>query len=175
MATAPVSASSPPTVRWIGSRGGLRTVAGSPTSPIEVVSSTSGRFDPTVATTARSRSGEEAWWPGPRTDRVLAGSVDYRDTGIVIYSMEQRTYETLTDFGQWPVFLPDSGRILFVSGGDRFFIVDVDTRAVREIYSATQHVLGPPRLSEDGHEMFFTRRVTEGDIWLLRLPAVPVP
>ncbi len=101
--------------------------------------------------------------------RLLAGAVDYRDTGIVVYSLESGTYETLTDFGQWPVFLPDSRRILFVSGGHRFFIVDVETDEVREIYSATQHVLGPPRLTEDGREMFFTRRVTEGDVWLLTL------
>lgn len=45
--------------------------------------------------------------------------------------------------------------------------MDLETEAVREIYSATQHVLGPPRLRDDAREMFFTRRVTEGDIWLL--------
>jgi hypothetical protein len=30
-------------------------------------------------------------------------------------------------------------------------------------------VIGPPRLSRDGRRMFFSRRVTEADIWLLTL------
>jgi hypothetical protein len=47
--------------------------------------------------------------------------------------------------------------------------LDLGTDSVREVYSATQHVLGPPRLTDDAREMFFTRRVTEGDVWLLTL------
>lgn len=96
----------------------------------------------------------------------LAGSIDYRDSGILVFSLEDRTYERLTDFGQWPVFLPDSRRILFVSGGNAFYVVDMRTGDVDRIYSTRWDVLGPPRTPDDGSTLFFTRRVTEGDVWL---------
>ncbi len=100
---------------------------------------------------------------------LLAGSIDYRDTGIVIYTFENRSYEKVTDFGQWPVFLPDSRRVLFVSGGNRFFVHDLTTDETEEINATPWDVLGPPRLAADASEIFFTRRVTEGDVWLLTL------
>ena len=96
----------------------------------------------------------------------LAGSVDYRDTGIVVYSTADGTYERLTDFGQWPFFLPDGRRILFVSGGNAFHIADLRTGRVETVYTTPWDALGPPRLTVDGRLMFFPRRVTEGDVWL---------
>jgi Tol biopolymer transport system component len=107
-----------------------------------------------------------AWSPdGER----LAGDIGRKDAGIVVYTFRSRTYERLTDFGQWPVWLPDGRRVLFVSGGDGFFVVDRATKRVRKIFSAARDVIGPPRLSRDGRQMFFSRRVTEADIWLLTL------
>jgi len=99
----------------------------------------------------------------------LAGSVDYQDTGIVTYSFSTGEYERFTEFGQWPVFLPDSRRILFVSGGKAFYILDMQTRDVTRVYSTPWDILGPPRLTRDAREIFFSRRVTEGDIWLVTL------
>jgi Tol biopolymer transport system component len=87
--------------------------------------------------------------------------------GIAIYSLESRTYHKLTDFGEWPVWLPDSRRVLFVSGGKAFYVVDSRTKQVRKIYSVSRDVIGPPRLTRDGTAAYFGRRVTEGDIWLL--------
>jgi Tol biopolymer transport system component len=99
----------------------------------------------------------------------LAGTIDYRDTGIVTYSLRSRTYEKLTDFGEWPVWLPDSRRLLFVSGTNAFFILDVQTRNVRQVYASPWDIIGPPRLTRDARQIFFSRRVTEGDIWLATL------
>jgi Tol biopolymer transport system component len=101
--------------------------------------------------------------------RYIAGSVDYRDTGIVAYSVDSETYDALTNFGHWPVFLPDSRRVLFVSEGHAFHVVDLRTREVVRIYSTPWDVIGPPRLTADARQMLFTRRVTEGDVWLARL------
>ncbi len=99
----------------------------------------------------------------------LAGDVSFKDSGVVIHTLRSRTYERLTEFGQWPVWLPDSRRLLFVSRGNSFFIVDRATKRVRKIFGSTRDVLGPPRLSRDGRRMFFSRRVTEADIWLITL------
>jgi Tol biopolymer transport system component/serine/threonine protein kinase len=89
--------------------------------------------------------------------------------GIVTYSLRTKTFEQLTSFGEWPVWLPDSRQILFVNGGKDFFVVDSQSKAVRKIYSVTRDVLGPPRLTRDGREAYFSRRVTESDVWLVTL------
>jgi Tol biopolymer transport system component len=99
----------------------------------------------------------------------LAGQLGFSDTGIVTYTFSSGTYERLTDFGEWPVWLPDSRHVLFVSGGKEFFILDVRSKEVRKVFSVTRDVIGPPRLSLDGREVYFSRRVTEADIWLLTL------
>ena len=85
------------------------------------------------------------------------------------YSLESHQYERLTDFGEWPIWLPDSRRVLFVANGKNFFVVDSDSKQVRKIFSVTGDVIGPPRLTRDGRTAYFSRRVTESDIWLLTL------
>ena len=36
-------------------------------------------------------------------------------------------------------------------------------------FSTTRDVLGPPRITRDGREAYFSRRTTESDIWLATL------
>ncbi len=98
----------------------------------------------------------------------LVGHVDVRQ-GIMMYSLRSRKYERLTDFGEWPVWLPDSRRVLFVAGGKAFFIVDAQSKQVRKIFSVTRDIIGPPGLTRDGKTAYFSRRVTEADIWLVTL------
>jgi Tol biopolymer transport system component len=89
--------------------------------------------------------------------------------GIAMYSFRTGRYEKLTDLGEWPVWLPDSRRILFVAGGNAFYVVDSRTREVKQIWSHPRDVLGPPRLTRDGRWAYFSRRVTEADLWMLTL------
>ena len=102
--------------------------------------------------------------------RRIAGMIGAIDRGITVYTLDTRTYQRLTDVGQWPVWLPDSRRLLFVSGGKAFYLVDRETKAVRKVFAVTRDVIGPPQLTPDGRTMYFTRRVTEADIWLATLP-----
>jgi eukaryotic-like serine/threonine-protein kinase len=99
----------------------------------------------------------------------LAGHSDSARQGIMMYSLQSRKYERLTDFGQWPMWLPDSRRVLFVAAGKAFFIVDAQSKQVRKVFSVTRDIIGPPQLTRDGKIAYFSRRVTESDIWLLRL------
>jgi Tol biopolymer transport system component len=103
-----------------------------------------------------------AWSPD---GEWLAADIGYLDEGIVIYSMRSQTYTRLTDFGQWPVWLPDNRRILFVSGGNGFYLVDRETAEVRQIYASGRDVVGPPRLTQDGRTVYYSRRITEADVW----------
>jgi eukaryotic-like serine/threonine-protein kinase len=93
----------------------------------------------------------------------MAGSAN----GIVIYTLASHVYERLTDFGEWPVWLPDSRRVLFVTGGKEYWVVDARTKQKRSVFSVTRDVLNPARLTGDGRVAYFTRRVTTADIYLL--------
>jgi Tol biopolymer transport system component len=89
--------------------------------------------------------------------------------GIATYSLRTHKYESLSDFGQWPAWFPDNRHVLFVADGKAFFVVDTRSKEVRKIFSVTRDVIGPPRLTRDGTKAYFSRRVTESDIWLLTL------
>jgi Tol biopolymer transport system component len=105
----------------------------------------------------------------PDGDR-LAGQLGFSDrggAGIVLYSFGRKAYERLTDFGEWPAWFGDSRRILFVYRGREFWVVDARTKETRKIYSTVWHTLGPPRMTLDGRSVFYSRRVTESDIYLL--------
>ena len=110
--------------------------------------------------------GPHSWSPDGRR---IAGMIAALDRGVIAYTLGSRTYQRLTTYGQWPVWLPDSRRVLFVSGGNAFYIVDRETKAVRKIFAVTRDVIGPPQLTPDGRTLYFTRRVTEADIWLATL------
>ena len=111
--------------------------------------------------------GPHSWSPDGRR---LAGMMAALDRGITTYTFASRTYQRLTDYGQWPVWLPDSRRLLLVSGGKAFYVVDRETKLVRQAFSVTRDVVGPPQLTRDGRAVYFSRRVTEADIWLVTLP-----
>jgi len=107
-----------------------------------------------------------AWSPdGER----LAGSFGFGDHGVAVFTFRTGTYERLTDFGQWPVWLPDGRQMLFVSGGDAFYVVDRLTKEVRRVFSVRRDVIGPPRLTLDGRTAYFSRRVTEADVWMVTI------
>jgi hypothetical protein len=47
----------------------------------------------------------------------VAGQSGLAPKGIVTYSFRTRSFDRLTDFGEFPVWLADSRRVMFVSGG----------------------------------------------------------
>jgi Tol biopolymer transport system component len=100
----------------------------------------------------------------------LAGQLGFSDrggAGIVLYAFASRTYEQLTGFGEWPAWFGDGQRLLFVFKGREFWVVDARTKQARKIYSTVWDVLGPPRVTRDARAAYFSRRVTEGDIYLI--------
>jgi len=101
--------------------------------------------------------------------RWIVGQTWYGVPGIHVYSVDKKSYEQVAHTGEWPVWLPDSRRILFVSRGREFGIVDVVSRQVKRIYSVLRPTLGPPRLTRDGRAAFYSHRLTESDIWLVNV------
>ena len=105
-----------------------------------------------------------AWSPD---GAQLAGQAGLAARGIMTYSLRTRKFDRLTDFGGYPVWLPDSRQLMFVSGGRDFHVVDTRSRKVEKVFSVQGDIIGPPQLTREGREAYFSRRVTEGDIWLL--------
>jgi eukaryotic-like serine/threonine-protein kinase len=117
---------------------------------------------------------DTAWGPFVTNDwspdgTRLAGMHGWSDRGVGYYDLATDRHVPLTDFGQWPVWLPDGQRLLFVTGGREFHVVDSRTGEVRRVHATRRDVLGPPRITADGREAVYSRRVTEGDIWLVSL------
>jgi hypothetical protein len=104
-----------------------------------------------------------------RDGERLVGQAGLATRGIVTYSLRSGTFDRLTDFGEFPVWLADSRHVLFVSGGKDLFVLDSRSRKVQKVFSVKRDVIGPPQLSHDGREAYFSRRVIEADIWMLTL------
>jgi serine/threonine-protein kinase len=112
-----------------------------------------------------------SWSPDGERLVGQVGAVGAMGSGIMTYSFKTRTFAKLIDFGEWPVWLPDNRRILFVANRNAFYVLDSRTRDVRKIFTVERDVIGPPRLTRDGRSAYFIRRVNEADIWLLTLPS----
>ena len=108
-----------------------------------------------------------SWSPDGNT---LVGQASFAATGVVTYSLQSKAFERLTKVGEWPTWLPDSRRILFTDGtGKYFYVIDSVTKEQKTVYTADREVLGGPRLSRDGRTVYFSRRVTQSDIWLMTI------
>jgi Tol biopolymer transport system component len=89
--------------------------------------------------------------------------------GIGTYTLATGALRVWTTYGEWPTWLPDSRRLLFVSEGRAFYVLDTKTGGVRKVYSIVRDTLGPPRLTRDGRAMYFTRCINESDVWIASL------
>ncbi len=89
-------------------------------------------------------------------------------TGILVYSLESQQYEKLTDSGSTPVWLSDSRRLLFQNEG-KLWMVDSQTKKVKELLSVDPHTLGNFALSRDNRMIYFNLNANEADIWLMSL------
>ena len=112
-------------------------------------------------------------WSWSRDGKKLAGIKHLPNgvhSGIGIYDLESKTYDWLTDFGDWPIWLNDNRRLLFVSQGN-LFLFDTQSRKYQQLMVVTaQDVdIGSPAISHDNRTIYFTYVAAEADIWLMKL------
>ncbi|HEX3187411.1 MAG TPA: protein kinase, partial [Pyrinomonadaceae bacterium] len=90
-------------------------------------------------------------------------------SGIGIYDLETKTYDWLTDFGDWPIWLNDNRHLLFVSQGN-LLLLDTQSRKQRQLMVVSdQDVdIGSPAISRDNRTIYFTYVAAEADIWLMQ-------
>jgi len=101
--------------------------------------------------------------------RAIVGQASISAPSIELFTFADRTLRRISNVGEWPVWLPDNRRVLFVSKRHEFHVLDTITRNTRMVYSTPRDTLGPPRLTRDGRAMYFSRRVTEADVWTVTL------
>jgi dipeptidyl aminopeptidase/acylaminoacyl peptidase len=108
-------------------------------------------------------------WSWSPDGRWLAGQKHLRDlshAGIAIHEVGTDRLDWLTDFGEWPVWLRDSRRLLFSHQG-KLFLLDRVTGRSREILSTPQQSLGSVGLSHDERMLYYTIAQAESDLWLI--------
>jgi Tol biopolymer transport system component/predicted Ser/Thr protein kinase len=110
-------------------------------------------------------------WSWSPDGRRLAGQkhlADLSHAGIAVHTLGSQQIQWLTDFGEWPVWLSDSRRLLFSHRGTLFMIDSVlGTR--KEILSVPQNSLGSVGISADDRSIYFTLQSTESDVWMMTL------
>ena len=91
-------------------------------------------------------------------------------SGIGVYDLESKNYTWFTDFGDWPRWLNDNRRLLFVSQG-KMLLLDTRTRKYQPVLTVTDEDvdIGSPGLSPDNRTIYFTYVAAEADIWLMTL------
>ncbi|HEY8224380.1 MAG TPA: protein kinase [Pyrinomonadaceae bacterium] len=89
-------------------------------------------------------------------------------SGVGIYDLDSKTYDWLTDFGDWPLWLKDNRRLLFVSQG-KLFLMDTQSRKYQQVLVVTdQDVdIGSPGISGDNRTIYFTYVAAEADVWVM--------
>jgi Tol biopolymer transport system component len=109
-----------------------------------------------------------SWSPDGRWLAGNARATEAGGGGVIVYAMETGTYERLTDFGEYPQWLPDSRRMLFVHKGE-MFVVDRESGEHRRVLSLLPDAIYHPRLSRDGRILIISRLVQDDDVWLMTL------
>jgi hypothetical protein len=96
--------------------------------------------------------------------------------GIGVYSMRDRTFEMLTVFGMWPVWLYDSRRLIFTGSSaqapldDTLYILDIQSKQWHVIHTLPQGSFSDGlTVSPDNRAIYYPHVTVEADLWLLSL------
>lgn len=110
-------------------------------------------------------------WSWSPDGRRLAGQkhlTDLSHAGVAVHDIGSDRIQWLTDFGEWPVWMRDSRRLLFSHRGT-LFLIDSATGKRKEILALPQNSLGSVGLSADNRTIYFTLQAAEADVWMMTL------
>jgi Tol biopolymer transport system component len=109
-----------------------------------------------------------SWAPDGKRVAGHLHRADRTHGGIGIHTLGTRSIEWAVDFGEFPVWLKDGRRLLFV-GDDKLFLVDTRTKRVKEIFSAPNASIGQFALAPDNRTIYYTVSSREADIWMAEM------
>jgi Tol biopolymer transport system component len=85
-------------------------------------------------------------------------------SGLLLYSLQSRTFTKLTDAGCDPFWVSDN-RLIFTKGSDTLTVIDLNSRRVRDVLS-TRGEIRLRSVSGNGRQLFVIRSSREADIWM---------
>ena len=121
-------------------------------------------------------AGFPAWSPdGQRLVLSPRSPTTVMPSGLLVYSLATRQYQTILNRGASPQWLPDGRHIAFFES-DSIGIIDVDSHQVTTspftpLPGMRDITIAYPRLSKDGSTLYLRQMLEQGDIWMLQLPA----
>ena len=105
-------------------------------------------------------------WDWSPDGKKLLGT--FADGSVAVFSLETNRYEKISDFGAYPMWLPDSVRYVAIARG-KIYLGNTATKAVRELYTVEENQLRSAAISRDIRMIYFAVQSTESNIWLLDL------
>ena len=91
-------------------------------------------------------------------------------SGIVLFALESRRYERLTNLGNSPRWTLDGRGVIFRSrGGRMLYRADIESGEVSELVSLLPDLVSSVSLSPDNRWIYFERIKDQADVWLLTL------
>ncbi|MBS1115737.1 MAG: serine/threonine protein kinase [candidate division NC10 bacterium] len=98
--------------------------------------------------------------------RIVAYS--QRGAGMIVYDVATGAHERISDVGEWPRWLSDSRRLVFIRDG-ALHLIDTRTKASREIYRSPAGTITNLSVAPDDRAIYFILTRDEGNIWLATL------
>jgi hypothetical protein len=90
--------------------------------------------------------------------------------GVVLYSLEGRRYDRLTDRGAKPLWLRDGAHLLFLADPEHVALMDRLTKQSRNVLTAPRgSQIADFTISKDNTWICVIRSNDEGDVWLAKL------
>ena len=106
------------------------------------------------------------WSPDGSALAGVVGSGETGSRGIMLYSFETSQFEKVSEFGDAPLWLNDSRRLLFYYKGT-IYLVDTRTKSEpRKVYSIAPNGMSGFTISRDNRSIYFSMDSSESDIWL---------
>jgi len=110
-----------------------------------------------------------AWDWSPDGDK-LSGTFSGSPMRAGYYSLSERRFYPLTEATYYPMWLPDSRRLVFANRGMLYGIY-IPTRKISEIVKIPQGEMGGLGVSKDGSLIYYVVVEEESDIWMLDVAA----
>jgi dipeptidyl aminopeptidase/acylaminoacyl peptidase len=93
----------------------------------------------------------------------------FNSSGAAVYSLENKRFERLADFGGAPAWLGDSRRLL-LGYKDKIYIADRGSMKIREIFDVRPYTIWSYlTVSKDNRVICYALEMNEADIWLMTL------
>jgi Tol biopolymer transport system component len=109
-----------------------------------------------------------SWSPDGRQVAGRRRSASQNLAGILGYSFDTKQYELLSDFGDYPAWLNDNHRLLFMNQS-KVYVLDTQLKKAREVLSVAPQRLQSLGVSRDNRVIYYSLSITEADIWLMTL------